>query len=297
MKKFDDNNKEIDVRVCNEIAQGVYCLEIGKGINRSNVYFVRSGSSWVLIDAASANSGRLIRQTAESLFGANTRPISILLTHDHPDHVGSALELACLWGCLVYMHPDELPLAIAEDLSTIEKYANPIDYWIILPLLRAMPRRWVKSMLSRDNLKDVARAFDPGAAVPGLPDWQCIPTPGHTPGHIAFFRTSDRILITGDAIVTVDLNSFWGFMFWCLRINKQRVSGPPWYSTRNGQEAKKSIAALAALEPSILASGHGKPMKGDRLAFSVQLSSLVIPKLAKKRNPLTGVKKVVVEVE
>ena len=262
----DTLSSKLDTGMYREIAPGVYCMEVGKGITRSNVYFVRSGASWVLIDAASANCGRLIRKTAESLFGANTRPASILLTHDHPDHAGSALELALMWGCSVYVHPDELPLAAVGDLSTVEKYANPLDRWIILPLLRAMPRRWVESMLSKASLKDVAQGFDPGAAVPGLPDWECIPTPGHTPGHVAFFRTSDRFLITGDAIVTVDLNSFWGFLLWGLRINKQRVSGPPWYSTWNRRAAKESVAALAGLEPCVLASGHGVPMTGDGTA-------------------------------
>ena len=262
----DTLSSKLDTGMYREIAPGVYCMEVGKGISRSNVYFVRSGASWVLIDAASANCGRLIRKTAESLFGANTRPASILLTHDHPDHAGSALELARMWGCPVYVHPDELPLAAVGDLSTVEKYANPLDRWIILPLLRAMPRRWVESMLSKASLKDVAQGFDPGAAVPSLPDWECIPTPGHTPGHVAFFRTSDRFLITGDAIVTVDLNSFWGFLLWGLRINKQRVSGPPWYSTWNRRAAKESVATLAGLEPRVLASGHGVPMTGDGTA-------------------------------
>ena len=262
----DTLSSKLDIGMYREIAPGVYCMELGKGISRSNVYFVRSGASWVLIDAASANCGQLIRKTAESLFGANTRPASILLTHDHPDHAGSALELARMWGCPVYVHPDELPLAAVGDLSTVEKYANPLDRWIILPLLRAMPRRWVESMLSKASLKDVAQGFDPGAAVPSLPDWECIPTPGHTPGHVAFFRTSDRFLITGDAIVTVDLNSFWGFLLWGLRINKQRVSGPPWYSTWNRRAAKESVAALAGLEPRVLASGHGVPMTGDGTA-------------------------------
>jgi len=262
----DTLSSKLDTGMYREIAPDVYCMEVGKGISRSNVYFVRSGASWVLIDSASANCGRLIRKTAESLFGANTRPASILLTHDHPDHAGSALELARIWGCPVYVHPDELPLAAVGDLSTVKKYANPLDRWIILPLLRAMPRRWVESMLSKSSLKDVAQGFDPGAAVPSLPDWECIPTPGHTPGHVAFFRTSDRFLITGDAIVTVDLNSFWGFLLWGLRINKQRVSAPPWYSTWNRRAAKESVAALAGLEPRVLASGHGVPMTGDGTA-------------------------------
>jgi glyoxylase-like metal-dependent hydrolase (beta-lactamase superfamily II) len=179
-----------------------------------------------------------------------------------PDHAGSALELAHMWNCKVYVHPEELALTTAENLSTIEKYANPIDRRIILPLLHLMPRRTVESMLSKSNLKGVVQPFDP-TSVPGLPDWECIPTPGHSPGHIAFFRTSDRVLITGDAIVTVDLNSFWGFLVWSLRRNKQRVSGSPWYSTWNRRMTNESVAAIEALEPRVLASGHGAPMTGD----------------------------------
>jgi glyoxylase-like metal-dependent hydrolase (beta-lactamase superfamily II) len=266
MSNLNKPNKKTDIGQCWEIAPGVYCMEAGKGISRSNVYFVRSESSWVLIDTASANCSRLIQRTAESLFGANMQPASILLTHDHPDHAGSALELALMWGCPVYVHPDELPLATIGNLSTVEKYANPLDRWIILPLLHVMPRKWVESTLSKSSLKDVVRVFDPEAAVPDLPYWECIPTPGHTPGHVAFFRKSDRVLITGDAIVTADLNSFWGFLLWCLRINKHRVSGPPWYSTWNRRAAKESVAALAGLEPRVLASGHGVPITGDGTA-------------------------------
>lgn len=250
-----------------EIAPGVYCMEAGKGITRSNVYFVRSGSAWVLIDAASANCGRSIQKTAESLFGVNTRPASILLTHHHPDHAGSALELARMWDCPVYVHPDELPLATSGDLLTFRRYANPLDRWVVLPLLRAMPPRRVASMLSKTSLKGIARAFDPGVAVPDLPDWECIPTPGHTPGHISFFRNNDRFLIAGDAFLTVDLKSFWGLLLWGLRLNnKQRVSVQPWYTTWNRQAAKESVAALAMLEPHVLACGHGTPMTDEGTA-------------------------------
>jgi len=259
-------HSEAGTGLCREVAPGVFCMETGKGISRSNVYFVRSGSAWVLVDAALANCGRLIRKTAEALFGANTPPASILLTHDHPDHAGSALELARMWCCPVYVHPDELPLVAIQDLTSIRKYANPLDRWIILPLLRAMPRGRVEAMFASASIQEVVQAFDPDAAVPDLPDWECIPTPGHTPGHVAFFRTSDRVLITGDAIVTVDLNSLWGFLWWGLRLSKQRVSGPPWYSTWNWRAAQESVAVLAGLEARVLASGHGMPMSGDETA-------------------------------
>jgi glyoxylase-like metal-dependent hydrolase (beta-lactamase superfamily II) len=244
-----------------QIAPGVWCLETGHAFMEANVYFVRSGSSWVLIDAGWPNCSQLIKEAAQSVFGAGSGPAAIGLTHIHADHSGSAAELARLWGCPVYVPPDELPLAAPGDLATVEQYANPLDRWLILPLLRAMPRRRVESMLSDTSLRDVTRAFERGGAVPCLPEWVYIPTPGHTPGHISFFRESDRMLIAGDALLTVNLNSLWDFV-----LQKQQVSGPPYISTWNWQAAQDSIAVLAKLEPRVIASGHGIPMTGPDAA-------------------------------
>ncbi|HTY81579.1 MAG TPA: MBL fold metallo-hydrolase, partial [Dehalococcoidales bacterium] len=232
----------------------------GKGIMRSNVYFVRSGQSWVLIDAGSVNCGAAIKTAAESLFGAGTRPNCILITHNHPDHAGSALELARAWNCTVYVHPDELEIAVNPSMTTFEKFANPMDRAIILPIMRLMPKEKFEAMNARNSLKDVCRSFDPAGSVPGLPDWRCVPLPGHTPGEVAFFRKSDRVLITGDAVVTIDTNSFLGIVSWIFKLNKTKLSGPPRYSTWNWQKAKTSVAAVAKLKPHVLATGHGLPL-------------------------------------
>lgn len=264
-KKSNDLNSRSGFSGCREIAAGVYCLEAGKGFMRANVYFIRSGSSWVLIDTASINCSRLIIKAAESLFGKNARPTSILITHDHPDHAGSVLELARIWKCPVYLHPGDMQLATHASMETFQQYANPLDRWVVLPIMRAMPRRRFEAMISNSSLKDIVAEFEPTAAPPGLPDWKCIPTPGHTPGHVAFFRANDRVLITGDAVVTVQLNSIWGMLQWSLYIKRQRVFGPPWYSTWNKPMAKESVVRLAELQPEVLASGHGMPMTGDRV--------------------------------
>ena len=46
----------------------------------------------------------MIRRAAETLFGRESRPAAILLTHLHPDHDGAALELEGSWHCPVYVH-------------------------------------------------------------------------------------------------------------------------------------------------------------------------------------------------
>ena len=198
---------------------------MGRGLLRSNVYFVRSGNSWALIDAGSAKCGRALRQAAAGLFGESSYPAAILLTHDHPDHAGSVRELAEAWDCFVWVHPNELPLVLG-DLSTFEQYPGPLDRWVVLPFLHLLGPKRTKAMLERASFRDRARTFDPDRELPGLAGWEAIPTPGHTPGHTAFFRRDDRVLITGDAMVTVDLNSLSGAL-----LGRQRVAGPPWYTT------------------------------------------------------------------
>jgi glyoxylase-like metal-dependent hydrolase (beta-lactamase superfamily II) len=234
---------------------------------RSNVYFVQSGASWALIDAGSAKCAPAIQRGAELLFGEESPPAAILLTHDHPDHAGAARELAKIWRCSVWVHPDELPL-ILGDISVFHQYANPLDRWLILPLLRLMGRKRTDSIVSQASLRDIARPFDPGAELPGLLDWELVPTPGHTPGHAAFFRRSDRVLISGDALVSVDLNSPWG-----LLLGTKNVFGPPWYTTWDRRMAADSVAFLAKLEPRVLGGGHGDPMAGDEVACKVRLLS------------------------
>jgi glyoxylase-like metal-dependent hydrolase (beta-lactamase superfamily II) len=236
-----------------------------RSILGSNVFFVRSGASWVLIDTAWANSGFRIRQAAEALFGT-TPPTAIVLTHAHPDHAGAAPELARLWGCPVYVHPDDLPLALPADLATIERYANPLDRWVILPVMRALPPRRVAAIMDQGSFKERVRTFDLDSSLPFLPEWKAIPTPGHSPDHSAFFRASDRVLITGDALLTVNVNSLWGWLAWGLGIKTPRLSPPPWYTNTDQGGAKRSIAVLAQLEPRVLATGHGRPMKGAAVA-------------------------------
>src|SRR5664279_373745 len=87
------------------------------------------------------------------------------------------------------------------------EYANPVDRWVSAAVLRVVPARTRQRMRAEGDLRGVVRGLDPHAGVPGLSDWECVPTPGHTPGHVAFYRRSDRVLITGAAVLTMNPNS------------------------------------------------------------------------------------------
>jgi len=240
-----------------EIAPGVYRLAVGRGFLRANVYFVRSGATWSLIDTGSAECAPVVMGAARSLFGKDLGCVAILLTHDHPDHAGSAAALAGAWGCDVWVHADELPLT-AGDIGAIRRYANPLDRRLILPAMRLIGRERTERIVSRAGLKGIARPLDAAAGVPGLPDWEAVHTPGHTPGHVVLFRPGDRVLVSGDALLTINLNSMVSVMR-----RKQQIAGPPWYVTWDMRAAKASIARLALLEPRTVSGGHGRPISGS----------------------------------
>jgi hypothetical protein len=103
-------------------------------------------------------------------------------------------------------------------------------------------------------------------SVPGLPDWKFIHTPGHSPGHVSFFRERDKTLIVGDAFVTTKQESAFSALSY-----KKELSGPPKYFTCNWASAKISVLKLAALDPEIVASGHGFPMFGSEMRNALNL--------------------------
>ncbi|MGC0236247.1 MBL fold metallo-hydrolase [Arthrobacter sp. SD76] len=204
---------------------------------------------------------RLGRQRGASTHGcpANARsrgePRAILLTHLHPDHSGAAGTLARLWQVPVYVHPAELPMAQGRYRAD---FSMPLDRWVVMPVMRSLPAPLRRRIEAAGDISDVVQPLGPGREVPGLPGWNAVPTPGHTPGHVAFWRPSDRVLLSGDAVVTVNLNSLPGIL-----LARPDLAGPPWYTTWDWKVAMESVDRLANLGPRLLAPGHGRPLALD----------------------------------
>ena len=122
-----------------EVASGVYAVRLGRGAVAANVYLVRCGPSWTLIDAGWFGSEKPITAAAEAVFGPGARPASMILTHLHPDHTGAIRPLGNQWGQRAHVHPAELPLAAGY----LPEYAIPLDRWLV-PLIsgcHGRPRR------------------------------------------------------------------------------------------------------------------------------------------------------------
>jgi glyoxylase-like metal-dependent hydrolase (beta-lactamase superfamily II) len=215
-----------------------------------NVFAViHSNSLWTLIDAALPLTATRIRNWAETF--SNTPPNAIVLTHGHFDHVSAARELADSWNAPIYAHRLESPY-----LTGKLKYPAPNvgAGGGAMSLLSPMyPRGPV-------DLGERLQMFD-NDEIPELPGWRIIHTPGHTPGHVSFFRKSDKCLIAGDAFCTTKPESF----FDAALTQAPELHGPPAYFTADWNAARGSVARLADLNPVIVAPGHGQPLRGPNL--------------------------------
>jgi len=115
------------------------------------------------------------------------------------------------------------------------------------------------------NLGDKVEALPSDGAIPHLPDFRWIHTPGHSPGHVSLFRDEDKALIVGDVFVTVKQDSLYKVL-----TQEQEINGPPRYLTTDWKAAKESVIRLEALKPSVAITGHGLPMTGDLLSESLE---------------------------
>jgi glyoxylase-like metal-dependent hydrolase (beta-lactamase superfamily II) len=216
-----------------------------------NLYMVVNPfeGNWVLIDAGLKWSAPKIRKMAKQLFGENSRPSAIILTHGHFDHIGSVEALADEWDVPVYCHYLEMPYITGKS-----SYPPP-DSTVGGGLMASMAWMYPKSPI---NIWSRATVLPGDGRIPGLPEWRYIHTPGHTPGHVSLYRERDGVLIAGDAFVTTKQESMINSIF----LSKKKLHGPPAYFTPDWLAAEKSVKKLADLAPEVVATGHGKVMAG-----------------------------------
>lgn len=239
-----------------------------------NVVFVGSveNEQWVLIDAGMPGSADKIIAEAESRFPLNKKPAAIILTHGHFDHVGGIVKLIEEWNVPIYAHPLEFPFLTGE-----KDYPEPdssVQGGVLAKLAFIYPHK----------ATDISKFLHPlpeDGTVPAMPGWRWIHTPGHSPGHVSFFRDSDKTLVAGDAFITVRQDSLYKVL-----VQKAEVNGPPRYLTPDWPSAWESVKKLEALHPEVAVTGHGTAMEGDELKeglknLSEHFDRLAIPEYGK----------------
>src|SRR3954471_20417547 len=253
-----------------EVAHDVECVRTG--IVNCFLYGERGAGDreWVLVDAGMFGfTHTIVRQAAER-FGPDSRPACIVMTHGHFDHIGALRELAEAWDVPVYAHRLELPY-----LTGRSPYPPP-DPTVGGGFMALSSPLYPRGPI---DLGARVRALPGDGSVPGMPGWRWLFTPGHTPGHVSFWREADGVLIAGDAFVTTKQESL-------LAVLEQRpeMHGPPAYFTQDWDAARASVQRLAELKPEVAATGHGRPLRGRVMREALELLAANFEALAVPRD-------------
>jgi glyoxylase-like metal-dependent hydrolase (beta-lactamase superfamily II) len=220
-----------------------------------NVVFVglpgAGDRQWVLVDTGVMGTKQFIISAAKQRFGENSRPAAIILTHGHFDHVNALDEFSEEWDAPVYAHELERPY-----LDGSASYPPPdpsVGGGLMARTSPLFPR-------GPFNAGPRLRTLPTDGTVPHMPGWRWIATPGHSPGHVSFWRENDRALIVGDAFVTTAQESVYAAL-----TQEPEIHGPPMYYTTDWDAARTSVEKLAQLQPEIVVTGHGRPMRGPQM--------------------------------
>jgi hydroxyacylglutathione hydrolase len=195
--------------------------------NAINVFLLED----VLIDAATRHAGRRILR---ELRGRDVNAHA--LTHAHPDHQGASKEVC---------EQLEIPFWVGERDADAAEHPELIA--------ERQPDHPIAQFFSRTMTgpgRRVDRILREGDEVAGF---RVIDVPGHSAGHVAFYRESDRVLVVGDVLNGADpLTGLPG------------LREPKPYFTPDPAQNRRSAKKLAPLEPSLVLFGHGPALRDTR---------------------------------
>lgn len=192
--------------------------------------FPRNAINCYLIEDVLIDTG--IRSSAYTIFKAikDKTVNKHALTHAHADHQGSSKTI-----CETLNIPllcSEAEKEFAESGNVFTEYPNPNHI-----ISKFQKKFWAgKGTPVSETLKE-------GDQIGGF---TVIETPGHSRGHISFFREKDGVLIVGDVMTNMNLLT-----------TKVGLHEPPHLFTADKETNRKSILKIASLKPKILCFGHG----------------------------------------
>lgn len=172
----------------------------------------------------------------------------IIVTHAHPDHIGGVARMQQRFSAQVAAHGADAPI-----IGGARRMAAPLPWPRVVAALAPL----VPQSRAATNIMALAD----GEVLPVLGGVHVVHTPGHTPGHIALWLPSARLLISGDA----------------LQRRRDRLRPPAHLFTSDWPQALRSIRRLAEFPAERLALSHFPPVRSDahrwvqRLAVSLPM--------------------------
>jgi glyoxylase-like metal-dependent hydrolase (beta-lactamase superfamily II) len=187
-----------------------------------NAFLVREDDGFTLVDTSTGGGADALVAAAQQAGGAIHR---IALTHGHGDHVGSLDALTEQLGDSVEVLMPELDARIHAGEKVVDG---------------KLPGSWPKLR----NAPGVR--LEAGDRVGSL---EVVASPGHTPGHVSFLDTRDGTLIAGDVFTSYGGLAVSSHFYWRFPLAAMAT----WDKAKDLESAR----TLRALDPSLLAVGHG----------------------------------------
>jgi glyoxylase-like metal-dependent hydrolase (beta-lactamase superfamily II) len=231
--------KRCDMR---KVAQDVYRLsgawdqaDLGAG-----VYLVSAGGDLTLIDTGFRNKATVIMRRIYRLGFSPSRISHIIITHHHPDHIGSLAALKNITKAKVVAHKD--------DVSYIDgSLPQPGPF---RPALYKQVAAGFKGILNTEPAAVDIQVED-NDELPMAGGIRIIHTPGHTPGSMCIYLKQKDLVFCGDLIA-----------------RRLAIKLPSLAFTSDIPQLKQSIKKLAERDFEVLCFGHGLPFRrnaGKRL--------------------------------
>jgi glyoxylase-like metal-dependent hydrolase (beta-lactamase superfamily II) len=151
----------------------------------------------------------------------------VVITHGHPDHAGSARELAAA-GVPIHIHPAD---AANLRITWRDAFARPSRGRVFAAMTPEPP--------TFEPLED-------GQVLPVLGGLRVVHTPGHTPGSVCLYGARDRVLFVGDS----------------LQRRFGRVSFASGLYSDDHAQAKRSVKRLAELDVETIVFSHFAALEG-----------------------------------
>jgi hydroxyacylglutathione hydrolase len=191
----------------------------------------RDGINAYLVGDVLVDTG--IKQSAGKIAGmlAGRTISAIALTHAHPDHAGGMKRLVEQFGVPVWCG--------ASDRTAAE--TGRLD---LSPMFKRLHLGDIAHSAAGFGGTPVARALEEGDSLSA--GFTVLDTPGHSLGHVSFWREADRTLICGDVFFNMNVLT-----------TVPGLHQPPALFSPDPAENRNSERRLAALSPATVGFGHG----------------------------------------
>jgi glyoxylase-like metal-dependent hydrolase (beta-lactamase superfamily II) len=202
----------------------------------ANAFLIEGNDGLTLIDAGYPHKEAAVFAAIRALGRSPDELKHLILTHAHPDHIGSAAAIMRETGARTYMHPLDIPIA---------ESGGPFRPMSAAPgLLRGMLCKLMFHPNQRVERVAIDRPLAPVEVLPIAGGIEVIHTPGHCAGQVALLWRPGRMLFAGD-----------------LCMNIMGLGDPIGFeSLDEGRASQRKVADFAFDAAGV---GHGEPITHD----------------------------------